>query len=365
MLPLRRREFMVALPVLPAEFGGITTGAAALRHYAAAKNILFGSMVTLTDITDPDYASLVAEQCAIITPGIEAKWPYTEPTEGTFRFGPMDALAGYALGAGLRLHMHNLIWAVGLPAWTLAALKQGRGRAVMSRHIGMVAGRYRGRIQSWDVINETVDRQWPADRSGLLMTPWWHGLGPDFVIDAFSDAAIADPTAELMMNEDGLEYDGAVTEAKRCDCLRLVESWLRRGVKLRAFGLETHLRPWLPVAAKQYRRFLHDMAQLGVKLRITEFDIDDRFLPGDIATRDRLVAEATGNFLALALDETALDTLIVWGLTDRSTWMLHDRSAQRPDGMAPRPLPYDTHLTPKPMWFAIANALRNAPERPS
>ncbi|MEJ0047282.1 MAG: endo-1,4-beta-xylanase [Rhodospirillales bacterium] len=121
-----------------------------MRSLAAARNIIFGAEVTLADITpDPDYAALVARECAIITPGIEAKWGNIEPGDGEFRFGSMDALAEFARGAGLRLHMHNVIWAVGLPAWTLQALRQGRGAPIIARHAAIVAGRYKDITESW------------------------------------------------------------------------------------------------------------------------------------------------------------------------------------------------------------------------
>jgi endo-1,4-beta-xylanase len=336
-----------------------------LRACASGKNILFGSMVTLNDLADPDYARLVADECAIITPGLEAKWPYTEPQEGVFRFEKLDALADFAAAARLRLHMHNLIWANGLPAWTLAALAAGRGRATMHRHIAEVAGRYRGRVHSWDVLNEPVEPHWPSDRAGLMTTPWWHGMGPDYVLDAFAEAATADPSASLMINDDNLEYDLPDRDKKRREYLRLIEGWLRRGMQLNALGLEAHLKPWLPIAEQPYRRFLHELAGMGLKLRVTELDVDDHTLAPDIAARDRLTADYAKRFLDIVLDEPAVDTLIVWGLSDRATWMLHDPTCRRADGLPPRPSPYDTHLQAKPMRAAIAAALRGAPSRPA
>ena len=336
-----------------------------LRDLAREKNIRFGSAVNCADFAaDPSYATLIARECDIITPSIEAKWRATEAAEGAFRFGPLDRLVNFATNNQIRLHMHNLIWAVDLPQWTTDALKAGRGRAIMQHHIATVVGRYRGRVHSWDVVNEPIDPRWPADADGLCTTPWRMGVGPDFISDAITDAALADPNAQLMINDDDLEYDAPDRDQKRTSYLRLIERLLRRGVPLQGFGLEAHLKPWLRIAETKYARFLRELAGFGLKIHITEFDINDRWMPADIGTRDRAVAETARHYLDLVLNEPAVVTLITWGLSDSTTWMLHDNAGRRPDGLAPRPLPYDTALRPKELRTAIADALRAAPSRP-
>jgi endo-1,4-beta-xylanase len=360
---LGRRSFLAAAASLPMRADAAASPA--LRDLAAARNIVFGTEVTIGDIAgDPDYASLVARECAMITPGIEAKWGSIEPAEGAFCFGPMDGLAGFARGAGLRLHMHNLIWAVGLPHWTLDALKQGRGASMIERHARIVAERYKDLTDSWDVVNEPVDPRWPSDEAGLCMTPWRRALGPQFVPMALSAVHAAVPAARLLINDDDLEYDAPDRERKRATYLRLIEAYVKGGAKLHGFGLEAHLKPWLPIADHAYRRFLHELAGFGLKLYVTELDVCDRTLAADIAARDRAVADLTRRYLDLVLDEPAVCTVMTWGLSDRTSWMLRDPVAFRPDGLKPRPLPYDCHLTAKPMREAIAAAFRGARGRP-
>jgi endo-1,4-beta-xylanase len=97
---------------------------------------------------------------------------------------------------------------------------------------------------------------------------------------------------------------------------------------------------------------------------VTELDVCDRTLAPDIATRDKAVANITRRYLDLVLDEAAVCTVITWGLSDRTSWMLTDPVAHRSDGFPPRPLPYDSHLTPKPMREALAAAFRGARSRP-
>jgi len=357
---MRRREFIT----LAAAGIGLPHQSTPLRELAAARNITFGTAVTLSDIAQNSaYSDLISRECAIITPGLEAKWAATEPQDGEFQFGPLDTLVRFAGGHGLQLHMHNLVWAVYLPPWLPAALAQGRGQTVLARHIGTIVGRYRGHVHSWDVINEPVDPRWPSAPEGLCNTLWRHALGADFVPVAIREAHQADPMAKLFINDDDLEYDAPDREQKRNIYLRLIEAWLRAGVPLTGFGLEAHIKPWLRIAEKQYRRFLAELAGFGLTLHVTEFDVCDRTLPGDLVARDAAVAAITKNFFDLVLDEPALRTVITWGLYDPASWMLHDPAGRRLDGLAPRPLPYDRFLQPKPMRAALAAAFHAAPHR--
>jgi endo-1,4-beta-xylanase len=356
-----RRDFIAGLSTAALHW---PPSAIPLHEVAAGRGIMFGSEITWPEISSrPDYAQLVARECAIVTPGLEAKWPAVEPAEGVFRFGPLDNIAGFARRNGLRLHMHNLIWAVGLPRWTTQALADGHGSAMMQAHIEVEAGRYRGGVDSWDVINELLDPRWPSAPEGICNTPWRRALGADFVPQALRETRAADPGARLLINDDDLEYDAPDRDRKRGLYVRLIEGWMRQGVPLGGFGLEAHIKPWLPIAETQYRRFLRDLAGFGLKIYVTEFDVCDRELPADVLARDTEVAEITKRYLDMVLDEPAVCTVITWGLYDGATWMLHDAAGRRADGLAPRPLPYDAWLQPKPMRAAMAAAFRSARQR--
>ena len=360
---MRRRSF-IACSAAAASLPAIAQEVP-LRDFAAARNIRFGTEVTVTDLdASPAYADLIARECEIITPGLEAKWPYTEPGDGRFTFAPLDRLASFANARNLHLHMHNLIWSVGLPRWTIAAIAEGRAADIMARHIATLVRRYQDRVDSWDVVNEPADPRWPSGPEGLCTTPWRKALGASYVAQALREAAEANPRVRLLINDDDLEYEGADRDRKRTIYLRLIEALRREDVPLQAFGLEAHLKPWLKIADTSYRRFLSELAGLGLSIYITELDVCDREMPADTRRRDTMVADAARHYLDLALDEKATSTVMTWGLSDRTTWMLHDAAGRRSDGLAPRPLPYDAELRPKAMRAAIVKAFAHAPGRP-
>ncbi len=361
----QRRSLLRAAASLPLVHVAGPAADTPLRDIAAARNIIFGTEVTSQDIRDPAYAALVARECAIITPGIEAKWGAIEPEEGAFRFAAMDRIAAFAHTNGLRLHMHNLLWGVGIPTWALQALQQGRGYAILTAHARAVATRYAALTDSWDAVNEPADPRWPSGPEGLCTTPWRRALGPNFVADACAALHACVPGARLMINDDDLEYAAPDRDRKRATYLRLIESWLRGGVPLGGFGLEAHLKPWLPFADAAYRCFLADLAGFGLRIYITELDVCDKTLPAPETLRDAQAAAHLRRYLDLVLDEPAVHAIITWGLSDRSSWMMRDPAGQRLDGLPPRPSPYDASLTAKPMRAALVAALRGARMRPA
>ncbi len=365
-MPIKRRSFLAAAAMLGVPPAAPGADPSSLRALAAAKGLLFGSEVLADELAgDPAYAALIARECAVVTPGIEAKFGIVEPEDGRFDFTRLDAIAGFCAAHDIALHMHNMIWGVFMRPWELAALAAGRGEAVLARHVAAVAGRYAGRVLAWDVVNEPVDPRWHAGPEGLTLTPWRRALGPGEVADAFRLTRNADPGALLMLNDDNLEYAAPDREQKRATYLHLIEGWLAAGVPIGGFGLEAHLKPDRPIDEAGLRRFLAALGGMGLQIWVTELDVEDRTLPADIGARDRAVADLTGRYLDLVLDEPAARAVITWGLSDRHSDLSTSATTRRADGLASRGLPYDDALAPKPMRDAIARAFRHAPASPS
>ncbi|MGA9382056.1 MAG: endo-1,4-beta-xylanase, partial [Phormidium sp.] len=112
---------------------------------------------------------------------------------------------------------------------------------------------------------------------------------------------------------------------------------------------------------KKYSKFLSDVASLGLKIMITELDVEDDKLPRNIAIRDRMVAAAYQDYLSVVLEQPAVIGVLTWGLSDRYTWLSSYRP--RPDKAPVRTLPLDANLQRKLAWNAIARAFDSAPKR--
>lgn len=140
------------------------------------------------------------------------------------------------------------------------------------------------------------------------------------------------------------------------------------GTPVDAVGIESHLRAvgGPPLSVAKLRRFLADIAALGLEIQITELDVTDEAAPADIALRDRLVAETYRRYLDAVLVEPAVKVIVTWGLSDRHSWIVRketNAARQRRDALPSRPLPFDVALRPTPAFAAIAAAFATAPER--
>ena len=104
----------------------------------------------------------------------------------------------------------------------------------MREHIHTVVGRYKGKIKSWDVVNEAI-----ADGDGtnvLRNSLWLEIIGPDFIAKAFQYAHEADPNAILRYNDYGLE-----NPAKRKKLITLIKSLQEQKVPVHAIGSQAHV----------------------------------------------------------------------------------------------------------------------------
>jgi endo-1,4-beta-xylanase len=341
-------------------------GKRSLKQRAAAKGIMYGIESTYGDInSDTKLATLIAKESMMLAPGLELKWHVGDnslrPDLDRFDFTRADWMAKFASTHGMRLRGHTLVWHESLPPWFAEKVNKQNAKQVLTQHIQKVAGRYAGKMHSWDVVNEAI-AVYEGQPLSLRKTPWSELLGPDYIEIAFRAAAKADPKALLVYNDYGLEYDTPEDEAKRTAVLKLLKHLKSKGVPIQALGIQSHLEGHeTRFNAKKFRAFLKQVAALNLKIMITELDVNDQKLPANPAVRDRIVAAIYEDYLSAALSEKAVTTVVVWGITDRISWL--STKNPRADGAALRPLPLDANFKPKLVWNAIARAFDRAPKR--
>jgi endo-1,4-beta-xylanase len=120
--------------------------------------------------------------------------------------------------------------------------------------------------------------------------------------------------------------------------------------------MQGHLNAFgVPVDQKKLRSFLDAVKAMGLKILVTELDVDDSKAPLDPKLRDIAVGDATARFLDVMLDNSACEAVLSWGLTDRYLHKPQGLTAAL-TGYLPRKLPLDVSLGPKPMYGAIARA---------
>ena len=338
----------------------------------------FGSAVASTpwnadagSFQNPAYAALVKAECGLVVPENEMKWQAMRRSPDTFDFSRMDALVAWPQSQDLDVRWHTLLWhrPQWFPAWLndydYGANPVQEAERLLREHIRAVTGRYRGIINSYDVVNEAIDH----DARKPIETSLSRAMGsPEAVIDlAFEVAREQLPDAQLVYN-DYMSWEPQHAE-HRADVLRLLEGLRKRGTPVDALGIQSHIEMFEidpatgvgPYDETEWRRFLDEVTDMGYRLLITEFDVKDKALPANIALRDAKVADFTRRYFDLMLDYSDhLDDVLVWGMVDRFNWLQNFETAERDDGLEVRATPYDSNYDPKPMRNAIADALVQA-----
>ena len=367
MRPISRRSFVQSAAALaPLPTLGLASPARAqadsLSALAGSKGLLFGCAANDDDLRDEAWAEIIRAQCSILVSENAMKWRRMHPEPGTFDFTDADAFVAFAEANGIAARGHTLIWHQSVLDWYHEIEDESAARDAFFNYISTVAGRFAGRLHSWDVVNEATQ---PSDgrRDGLRETVFMKLFGDDYIKLAFEAAAEADPNAMLTYNDYWLPYDWS-DEHKRAKAIpRLLDKALSRGAPIHAFGLQGHL--WAgrnDFNARGMRALLSEVADLGLKIMITEMDVRDQKLPAPERVRDAYVADAYKRFLDVALEQPATIAILTWGLSDRHSW-LASRFA-REDGLPVRVLPYDAELQPKPLVVgAITDALAAAAPR--
>lgn len=335
-----------------------------LRDLAAAKGVLFGSAAATYEFRDADFADLLPRETAILVPEYEMKRDVIEPRPGAFDFSGADGLAAFATARGLKMRGHPLVWHWANPAWLENAVRTRRDARLLTDYVSQLVRRYRGRIQSYDVVNEALTP--PDDGAGGWRPSFWLDVfGPSYLELAFHAAHDADPAAALVYNDFGCEQGAPANDLFRRHTLELLDGLLKQGVPVQGLGLQGHLSAFGPkVDQRKLRAFLTEIESRGLSILVTELDVDDEGGPSDTVERDRAVADEARRFLDVVLDHLATQTVLTWGLSDRyldppQSWRL------KLSGWQDRRLPYDRALAAKPLRTALAQAFQTARPRPA
>jgi endo-1,4-beta-xylanase len=333
-----------------------------LGSAAARAGLAFGTSIAADTLANPAQAALYLREARILTVDWALVFGHLRPEADRFLPGDAEAILAFAAPNGTPVHGHALAWNESRPDW-LMKLSAAEMRKALDRHIDETVAHFKGRLPSWNVVNEPF---WPGHglpgdfRDG----PWLRAFGPDYVARAFKRAQAADPEARLVLNEAMTEAwteDGAKV---RGGLLRLVDTLQDQGVRLDAVGLQGHLQPGRPYDDAGFADFLHQLAERKVDIWITELDVDDSAFPDDIAARDAAVATRYRDFLTAVLTVPAVKTVITWQLADSASWYVHMAEQDDPGALRlPRPLPFDAAFEPKPARDAMLETFRTRGQR--
>src|SRR5688500_16327275 len=317
-----------------------------LRAMANRAGLFWGAAVQSTQVKpETEFAALVARECSVVVPEWEMKWTAIERERGQLTYGHADAIVKFVEQHRQKIRGHALVWHRAMPKWAREAIKQKSDWNLLASFIIATLNRYSGAsFVHWDVINEVIE---PRDGrvDGLRSSPYLNAFGPEYIRRALVLAHAHAPNVRLYVNEYGLDYDGQVERDRRAALLRLIENLKKSDTPVHGVGIQGHLygRGKSAFSQEALRRFLADLAALGVNITITELDVPEGDVSLPVEERDRRVAAEITRYLDVVLDEPAVEGIVTWGLSDRYSWL---NTKLRASGTKNRGLPFDENLAP-------------------
>lgn len=302
-----------------------------------------------------------------ISPENVLKMGPVHPEQDRYNFEPADKFVAFGVNNEMSIIGHALVWHSQAPDWIYVD-KNGNDVSRdtlllrMKNHIHAVAGRYKGKIHGWDVVNEALEND-----GSLRQTKWLEIIGEEFIEKAFEHAKEADPNAELYYNDYNLWKP-----AKRDGAVRLVKSLLDKGIKVDGIGMQGHYGIDYP-SVEEIEASILAFSELGVKVMITELDIDllpnptnrqgadveerfeamegyDPYKAGLPDSVDQKLSQRYADLFQLFYKHRdKISRVTLWGVADHHSWL----NSWTMPGRTNYPLLFDRNYQPKNALDAI------------
>lgn len=315
---------------------------------------------------DKQLQEIIAKEFNVITAENEMKWERVHPAENKWTFEGGDRLVEFGQKHNMNIQGHVLVWHSQVPrsVFTDENGKQASKELLskrMEKHIQTVVDRYKGKIQSWDVVNESIT---PED--GFRKSKWLEIMGPEFMEKAFHLAHEADPDCHLIYNDYGMD------DPKRRDfVVELVKKYQKKGVPIHGIGMQGHYNIETP-DIKKIEASIEAFASTGLQVHFTELDIDvlpyDWGRSAEISTNveyreslnpyvdglpkevnDKLTKRYEEMFKLFLKHRDNIDRITFWGVSDDTSWK--NNFPMR--GRTNYPMLWDRQRKPKDAYFAV------------
>lgn len=341
---------------------------------AAAGKFMMGVAMDEAQIVGTDRVgdALIEQQFNSISPENCLKWEAVHPERDRYDFAVPDKYVQFGVDHHMYVIGHALMWHNQVPAWVFEGpdgkpATRDQLLKTMKDHIRTVVGRYKGRINGWDVVNEAINEK------GELRTdkPWYSILGKEGIFAAFEAAHEADPDAALHYNE----YD-LTNPAKRAGVLKLVKEIRARGLKLDAVGLQEHYSIDYPSVA-EIDEEIRTFTLAGFHVMITELDLSmlprpaeffgsnikktiertpelDPYANGLPLDKQELLAKRYADIFSVYCKYAgSIRRVTFWGLTDNGSWL----NSFPVKGRTDFPMLFDRSYQPKLAFHSVVKVL--------
>lgn len=324
-----------------------------LKELAERKGIQVGSFASLKYLRERAYTDILSSEFEYAIIDGEPNWRFEDhtlrPSKDSFDFKDMDEVFDFADQNDMPVRVQHMLWGDDkwLPDWLTAGnFSREELLEIIHNHIQTVGTRYKGKVREYTVVNEAFSRELETGGN----KDWWgKKLGREYIDKAFVWAKEADPNAVLILNDFGNETVGDISNLM----YDYIKDAKQRGIPIDAIGMQMHISgtdaPTTEKVVANMRRF----ADLGIKIYITEFDVNMHDTQGSDEEKDSQQAKIYSDMLRACLEvgSNVCPNFGFLGLIDRQSWYngigLDDAN----------PLLFRSDYTPKPAFFSIRDTL--------
>lgn len=314
---------------------------------------------------DAEILELIKREFNAITAENAMKWGPIHPEDERWNFEAADKLVKFGQENKMFILGHVLVWHSQTPRGLFVdengnQLSKSALTKKMEYHISTLVGRYKGKIEAWDVVNESIVPE------GYRKSKWFEIMGPEFMEKAFHLAHEVDPDAHLLYNDYGM------TDPKRRDfVVELVKQYKKKGIPIHGIGMQGHYNlDSLNLGAIE--KSIEAFASTGMRVHITELDLDvlpydwentaevstnikyDKKLnpyvdglPKDV--EDKFTKGYEDLFKLFLKHKDKIERVTFWGVSDDMSW----KNNFPVRGRTNYPLLFDRERKPKDAYHAV------------
>jgi endo-1,4-beta-xylanase len=341
-----------------------------LSKAAKGKAVTVGSSFIFDRAIDRRYCQIMQHDFNLATTGdFTLKWAW--PANGQYAWGIMDREVDFAAQRGWRVRAY-LGWGSpeAIPDWLLQS-KYTRDEyiTILQDYMKAVIGHFKGRVQEWVIANEATARIL-CDNDGFYDF-WYQRIGSDYIKLEFQTARAVDPGAILIFN-DGDNHSANYPPPYDCrngtiKKMQDTVSELNAGPDklIDGIGMEMHLLgpgDTLRHDKQDLIQIMQGFSKLGVRVYITEMDVDLGLLQSKYPTREERWKYEAGIYkdvVEACLESGACDSFSTMDVADSQSAIVTSCptcSWYKPDPNGD-PDMFDANFLPKPAYFAVRDAL--------
>jgi endo-1,4-beta-xylanase len=294
-----------------------------LKETAQSKDKSIGVAISSHNMKNSEsYKELIRKEFNILVPEYEMKFDFLRPSQDSYQFASLDEMAKLARDNQMKMRGHTFVWFRGIPKWLLEKNYSSKElELILTEHITKVMTHFKthypGLITSWDIVNESILE------NGEFRPLVWSKIGKhpyDHIRLAYATARKADPEAKLFYN-DWHNHDLSVLSNASFELVkRLKNEGLVDGV-----GFQLHVNAESPPKMDELKKNFDRYTELGLEIHLTELDVRVPTNDKGVASSEWLEKQAKiyKDIVALCTSYKPCTTIVVWGLSDKYSWVPH------------------------------------------